>query len=236
MVAVVAAAYLVPVPSMASLRGWADSIGPGFVVVFFLAYAVVTIGPIPRTPFTVAAGVLFGPVVGFVGAMLATTVAACAAFAVARSVGRDRISVRLRHPIVARIDHRLARRGWLAVGSLRLIAACPFAVANYCSGLSAVRVRHYLPATIVGVAPGTASVVILGDALTGHAHPVMLALSVALFLVGVGGLLLDEYLDRRAGATVPAQVGAGPSSPAVSSPAVSSPAVSSPAAETAVPE
>ena len=52
--------YLVPVPTVASVRSWGQDLGPGFVWVFFLAYALLTVFPIPRTVFTVSAGVLFG--------------------------------------------------------------------------------------------------------------------------------------------------------------------------------
>lgn len=89
------------------------------------------------------------------------------------------------------IDDRLRRRGWLAVGSLRLIAAVPFSVINYCCGLSSIRFWPYLIATVLGVLPGTIGTVILGDALTGTTHPAMLVLSGVCLAVGVVGLVVD---------------------------------------------
>lgn len=196
-IAVIALAYVVPLPSVGYLRTWADSVGPGFVALFFCAYALITVGPIPRTAFTVSSGLLFGPVVGFVGAMVASTVAAALAFVLARRLGRRRVQGFVDRPIVASIEHRLRRRGWLAVGSLRLIAACPFSVVNYCSGLSSVPLRSYLLGSVVGMAPGTASIVFVGDALTGRLNPITLAFSATFFLLGIGGLAVDIALDRR---------------------------------------
>ena len=46
------AAALVPRPSIIVVREWAESMGPSFVVVFFLTQAVLTIAPVPRTVFT----------------------------------------------------------------------------------------------------------------------------------------------------------------------------------------
>ena len=37
------------------------------------------------------------------------------------------------------VDRRLERRGWLAVASLRMIAAVPFAPLNYACALSSIR-------------------------------------------------------------------------------------------------
>lgn len=192
--AILAATYLIPTPSVSLVRSWGDSLGPSFVWLFFIAYAVVTIAPIPRSTFTILAGVFFGPVVGFVGSMIASAVAAIAAFLLARHLGRARVQPYLGKPVVAAIEYRLTHRGWLAVGSLRLIAACPFSVTNYCAALSSVRLLPYTVASVIGMAPGTAAVVFLGDALTGTRSPLSLMLTGLLFAVGLTGLLLDARL------------------------------------------
>ncbi|WOC14126.1 TVP38/TMEM64 family protein [Gordonia sp. MP11Mi] len=187
-------AYFVPLPSIGQAREWSDSLGPWFAWVFFGVYALACIAPLPRTPFTVAAGVLFGPVLGFVGSLTAATLAAAVAFALARRLGRDRVAPLLAKPVVATVERRLERRGWLAVGSLRLIPVCPFALVNYVSGLSAVRPAPYLIASVIGTAPGTAAVVFLADALTGQTHPAMFFVSGGLFAVGLVGLVLDARM------------------------------------------
>ncbi|WP_246222226.1 MULTISPECIES: TVP38/TMEM64 family protein [Gordonia] len=211
--AVIAGAYLIPLPPIGSVRDWGDGLGPWFPWAFFTVSAVVTIAPIPRSTFTVMSGVFFGPIVGFTGAMIASTVAAVAAFLVVRRVGREKVRPYLRKPIVRTIEYRLEQRGWLAIGSLRLIAACPFSVTNYCAGLSSVRIVPYVVATVIGMAPGTAAVVFLGDALTGQRDPLLLVLTVIFFATGIAGLLLDSMLPvRTIQATSPAAAGKDPAS------------------------
>jgi len=194
-VAVLIGAYFVPLPSVGWVRQWADSMGPGFTVAFFVAYAVITIGPIPRTWFTVTSGVLFGAGTGFVGAMTATTVALICAFFLARRLGRERVQPLLAHRLLQAIEVRLQRRGWLAIGSLRLIPICPFSVANYAAGVSSVRFPPYLIASVLCTAPGTASVVIIGNALAGKASIWQIAISSSFFLLGIAGLILDARLN-----------------------------------------
>ncbi|MDS1113723.1 TVP38/TMEM64 family protein [Gordonia westfalica] len=200
------ASYLIPLPSIGSVRAWGDDLGPAFVWLFFAAYAVVTIAPIPRSTFTVMSGIFFGPVVGFAGAMIASSIAAVAAFGLVRALGRDRVRPFLKKPVVKTVEYRLERRGWLAVGSLRLIAACPFSVANYCSALSSVRPVPFTVASIIGMAPGTAAVVMLGDSLTGETDPRQLLISGALFAVGIIGLILDARLPVSSGSTQAARL------------------------------
>ncbi len=189
--ALVAVALLAPHPAPQQIRDWADSVGPVFPILFFLVHALVTVAPFPRTVFTLSAGLLFGPILGITLAVAATTVSAVLALLLVRALDRDQVAARLTHPAVRAVDRRLARRGWLAVGSLRLIAPVPFSVINYCAGLSSVRMMPYLLATFVGIIPGTIGVVVLGDALTGKTNPGLLALSGVCITIGVIGLIVD---------------------------------------------
>lgn len=186
------AALLTPLPSPRAIQEWADGAGPYFPVLFFLAHTLITIAPVPRTVFTVASGLLFGPVAGLAVAVTASTLAAAAAFVLVRAAGQDRVAPYLAHPAVRTVDERLRRRGWLAVGALRLIAFAPFSVVNYSCGLSSIRFWPYLGATVVGILPGTAATVILADALTGGTHPVMVGISIACIAAGLLGLLIDQ--------------------------------------------
>lgn len=189
--ALIAVALLAPHPAPQQIRDWADSVGPVFPLLFFLVHALVTVAPFPRTVFTLSAGLLFGPILGITLAVAATTVSAVLALLLVRALDRDQVAARLTHPAVRAVDRRLARRGWLAVGSLRLIAPVPFSVINYCAGLSSVRMMPYLLATFVGIIPGTIGVVVLGDALTGRTNPGLLVLSGACITIGVIGLIVD---------------------------------------------
>lgn len=189
--ALVAVAVLAPHPAPQQVREWADSVGPMFPLLFFLVHALVTVAPFPRTVFTLSAGLLFGPILGITLAVAATTVSAVLALLLVRALDREQVAARLTHPAVQAVDRRLARRGWLAVGSLRLIAPVPFSVINYCAGLSSVRMMPYLLATFVGIIPGTIGVVVLGDALTGRTNPGLLVLSGVCITIGVIGLIVD---------------------------------------------
>ena len=67
----------------------------------------------------------------------------------------------------------------------------PFSVLNYAAGASAVRVLPYTSATLAGLLPGTAAVVILGDALTNHISPMLILVSMFTASLGVAGLIYE---------------------------------------------
>lgn len=191
-VGVVVFALFTPHPSVLQVREWAESIGPAFPFVFFTAHALVTILPFPRTVFTLSAGLLFGAWLGIAIAVAASTLSAVLALYLVRAVGRDAVWERISNPTIRRVDERIARRGWLAVGSLRLIAFVPFSVVNYCCGVSSIRFFPYVLATLGGVLPGTVGIVVLGDALTGETNPALLVLSAVCIGLGILGLFVDS--------------------------------------------
>jgi len=200
-VILVAVALLVPLPNAVQLRDWATSLGAWFPLAFLVAHIVVTVFPFPRTAFTLAAGLLFGPGLGVVIAVVASTVSALVALVLVRALGWQ-LSRLVSHPALASVDARLRERGWQAVFSLRMIPAVPFSVLNYAVGASAVRAVPYFWATLAGLIPGTTAVVFLGDALTGSISPLLVLVSVCTAAVGIAGLFYEVRAHRRDGDTV----------------------------------
>ena len=194
--AVVAVVLLVPLPTALQLRDWATTVGPWFPLAFLAAHVVVTVLPFPRTAFTLAAGLLFGPVLGVAIAVTASTVSALLALLLVRGLGWQ-LSKLVSHPALDAVDARLRARGWAAVLSLRLIPVVPFSVLNYAAGASSVRVLPYLLATVAGLLPGTAAVVVLGDALTGNVSPMLAVVSLCTAALGVAGLAYETRQHRR---------------------------------------
>jgi len=194
--ALVAIVVLVPLPTAVQMRDWATSVGPWFPLAFLGAHIVITVLPFPRTAFTLAAGLLFGPVLGIAIAVTASTFSALIALLLIRAFGW-RIGKLVSHPRVDSLDIRLSKRGWPAVLSLRLIPVVPFSVLNYAAGASAVRVRPYLLATLAGLLPGTSAVVILGDAMTGDVNPVLILVSLCTGAIGAAGLVYETGRYRR---------------------------------------
>jgi uncharacterized membrane protein YdjX (TVP38/TMEM64 family) len=186
--AVVVAAFVLPVPEPAQLRTWASTAGAAAPALLFVTYVVATLVPIPRTVFSLASGLLLGPVVGVTVALVATAVSALLSFALARSLGRRMVAQHLNRARARSIDERLTESGWVGVASLRIIPAIPFLPTNYACGLSSLRPWPYLVGTIAGSVPGTTAAVALGDTLTGTTPPALLAVYAACAVAGATGL------------------------------------------------
>lgn len=192
--AVAAFMLLVDVPSLETLRAGAHSLGPWFIFAFGLGYVIFTLFPIPRTVWTVSSGILFGPWAGMAVSLTALTCSAMIAFLVVRNLLGDWIRPRLKHPAVASIDARLAARGWLAIASLRMVAAAPFSLVNYVAALTRIPLSQFTAATALGSIPTTALGVFFGDALISGSNPWIILTMALLALLGIAGLVLDSKL------------------------------------------
>ncbi|WP_278313071.1 TVP38/TMEM64 family protein [Lolliginicoccus levis] len=191
LIAAITAYVLAPTPTVMEMREWAEQLGPWFLALFAIVNLIAILFPIPRTIFTVTGGVLFGVVPGIVLSIAVGTIAALIALVAVRSIARDYIQQRISLREFHEVNDRLARRGWLAVASLRLIAPLPFSVVNYACGLSSIRVAPFALATVIGMLPGTTGVILLADAMTGTTNPILLLVSLCLIGLGVLGLLID---------------------------------------------
>jgi uncharacterized membrane protein YdjX (TVP38/TMEM64 family) len=204
--AVALAAILVVVVLVTRSSGLADvqatvrAAGVWAPVLFVLLQVSITVAPVPRTVFTLAAGALFGSVMGVLVALLATASAAVVAFWLVRLAGAPLVQRRVGGATFAWVQARLDRSGLLAVASLRLIPALPFSVLNYAAGLSGVRFLPYLGGTLLGILPGTLAMVVLGDAVTGEPPPALLAVSAVSALIGLSGVVIAA---RRPAPTAP---------------------------------
>lgn len=192
------------VPAVRDLQAAVAGAGAWAPAAFVALQAGLTVAPVPRTVFTVAAGLLFGSVTGLALTLLATALAAALAFWLVRATG-GRLVRRYVHGGTARwVRRRLDHHGTLAVASLRLLPLVPFSALNYLAGLSAVRFVPYVLGTMLGILPGTVAVVVLGDAVSGKPSPALLAVSVGCGLVGLTGVVAAA---RR---PVPEEVAAEP--------------------------
>jgi len=170
------------------VRATVEGAGVWAPVLFVLLQGAITITPIPRTVFTVAAGVLFGSFTGVLLAVVGTTLAASIAYWLVRLAGGRFVERHAHRRGVSWVRERLDHSGLLAMVSLRLIPAVPFSVMNYASTLSGARFVPYVLATVIGVLPDTVSIVVLGDAAVGgNPHPAMLVVSIVGGLLGLTG-------------------------------------------------
>ena len=150
------------VPTFAA---WVEGLGVWGPLVFIAGYAIATVGFIPGSLLTLAAGAIFGLVKGTVFVFFGASFGAAGAFLVARYLARGWVEHKLESkPRFQTIDRAVADQGRKIVFLLRLSPIFPFNLLNYALGLTKVRFADYLIACF-GMIPGTFLYVYYGKAL-----------------------------------------------------------------------
>lgn len=144
---------------------WVESLGVWGPLVFIAGYAIATVGFIPGSLLTLAAGAIFGLLQGTILVFFGASLGAMAAFLVARYGARRWVEDKLESkPRFRTIDKAVAQQGRKIVFLLRLSPIFPFNLLNYALGLTEVRFRDYVIACF-GMIPGTFLYVYYGKAL-----------------------------------------------------------------------
>jgi uncharacterized membrane protein YdjX (TVP38/TMEM64 family) len=133
-------------------------------VVFVLLYATATTLALPGSVLTIAGGVVFGFGWGALYNTIGANLGASGAFFFARVLGRDGVE-RLLGRRARGLEHATQRFGFVGLLALRLIPLVPFNALNLGSGLTRLRWREYLMATVLGILPGTLVYTFFADAL-----------------------------------------------------------------------
>lgn len=144
-------------------------------------------------------GLVFGPWLGALYALMGSVASASVAFWIGRHLGRKRLE-RVCGKWVGRISATLEKRGVLAVFLVRKIPA-PFTLVNMVCGASPVSLRDFTIGTILGMGTGVLLITVVGGQLLDivkSPEPKEIALATAALLAPVAIVLfVQRALNRR---------------------------------------
>lgn len=142
----------------------------------------------------------FGPVLGFVYALVGATASGMLSFAIGRVAGRRHVE-RLAGSRVYRFSARLGRHGLLAILLLRMVPVAHFTIISLTAGASHIRARDFFAGTLLGMAPGLLAIVVFFDRLAAFARdpaPLRFAgVLTAAAVIALGLYLVHRWARRR---------------------------------------
>lgn len=132
-------------PLVEATRQWVHGLGYWGPLVYVGIYVGAMLVALPGTPLTVLAALLFGNALGFGVMVAATTASAALSFLIARYFARDAVQRRVeRLKLLRRFNDLLADNHWFVIPAAHLAPFCPFALTNYCFGLSKIGFWRYM--------------------------------------------------------------------------------------------
>lgn len=171
---------------------------------FILIYALRPVVLFPASLFTIAGGLLFGPVIGVAASVIGANASAMVAYFIARAFGFEFDDDDEHIGIMRKWAGRMRRNSFESVLLMRL-AFLPYDGVNYAAGFLKIKPVAFILATAIGSFPGTvsfslagASIESLSDGPSG-VDPIVLIASGALFVLSI---VISRIVKRREAAKV----------------------------------
>lgn len=150
-----------------ALLGWLRSAGLGGILLFIALYVLSSLFLVPCLGWNVAAGFVWGLPLGALIVLPANLAAALVTFLFGRWVARDWVARRIaRYRRLSALDAALESAGLKIVLLMRMSPISPFAMLNYALGVTRMRIRDFVIASLFGTLPGTVIYLVLGSALS----------------------------------------------------------------------
>lgn len=184
---------------------------PHSYLAYGAVYTALEVLAVPAIPLTMTAGAIFGVPAGTAVVSASATLAATAAFVIARYLARDKVQAyAAKSPKFAAVDAAIGRNGFKVVTLLRMSPLLPLAASSYLYGLTSVDLPSYVAGSWLGMLPGTIAYVAAGhygrEVLVGGegaaaVEPWQLALGATLSLASLAyvGRLATQALQEEAG-------------------------------------
>ncbi|NCC22688.1 MAG: hypothetical protein EOM26_09550 [Alphaproteobacteria bacterium] len=134
------------------------------IVLVTVLFTLLTLLSFPVTVLIALTASVYGPLLGFVYALIAGLVSGAVGFGLGALTGRKFLRG-VFGPRLQKINERVGGAGVLQLAILRMVPIAPYGVFNVVSGVSAVRLGPFMAGTLLGMLPGTFALAVLGDSL-----------------------------------------------------------------------
>ncbi len=147
------------------ILAWIRGLGPlGPLAIIFL-YLITCILFLPRSIVSLGAGFLFSAGAGLATVSIGSTLGACAAFLVGRTLARKWLFQKVSGSLIFNtLNQAIIRQGFRIILLTRLNFILPFSMLNYISSLTRIPLWKFALASFIGMLPGSIVYVYLGQA------------------------------------------------------------------------
>ncbi len=147
--------------SVENVEIWVNKFGILGPIAFISVFMIATVLFLPGSVFALSGGALFGPILGILYNLTAATLGATLAFFIARYLASDWVAGKVGGKLKEIIDG-VNGAGWRFVAFVRLVPLFPFNLLNYTLGLTKIKSRHYIVASLICMSPGAIAYTYLG--------------------------------------------------------------------------
>lgn len=135
------------------IQKYVTSFGKLAPLVYIIMFALVPLTLFPDSILAIGGGIIFGLTKGYIYTLIGALLGASLSFYISRKLGRNFVK-KITKEKVDYIEEMINTKGFFVILLLRLIPLFPFDVISYGAGLTNIKYRDFIFATIIGTIPG----------------------------------------------------------------------------------
>ncbi|MBB6215516.1 putative membrane protein YdjX (TVP38/TMEM64 family) [Anaerosolibacter carboniphilus] len=170
------------------IKEYVHSFGALAPIIYIIMFTIVPLTLFPDSVLAIAGGMCFGLFWGSIYTMIGALCGGTLSFYISRLIGKNFIKNILKKDL-GELSSSIEEKGFFIILLLRLIPLFPYDIISYSAGLSNIRYRDFLLATIFGTIPGIIVFTNVGDKATDVGSTgfyISISLLVILLLASVG--------------------------------------------------
>jgi len=156
-------------------------------LIYIILFTIVPLTLFPDSILAIAGGMIFGIVNGAIYTMIGAVCGASLSFYLSRTFGQTILKSLLGKHSILPLE-KFKSKGFIFILILRLIPLIPFDIISYSAGLSEIKYKDFILATVFGIIPGVFVFTNIGDKsidIGSDAFYVSLALLIGLITITV---------------------------------------------------
>lgn len=148
--------------NMTSLRNFILSYGKFSELVFVIIYGLKPlVFIVPASLMSILAGSIFGPFKAFALSMIGSFFSATVGFYMTRLVGKSFIDKMLKGKVI-KLEDNIEKNGFMIMFMMRISMIFPYDALSYAAGVSKIKYKDFVLATMLGIIPEMISYSLMG--------------------------------------------------------------------------
>ncbi|CAM2980745.1 TVP38/TMEM64 family protein [Hathewaya histolytica] len=157
--------YWIQYTNLKDFVSFIKSYGKYAIIPFILIFSLKPFAIfIPAAMLSIAGGILFGPVKGFIINMIGFFISGTLAFYLSRSLGKNFVDKMLKGKALA-LNNNMGKKGFKILFLLRLPPVLPYDPLSYACGLTKISYSAFILASLLGVIPETLCYSLMGESI-----------------------------------------------------------------------
>lgn len=180
-----------------TIKEYVKTFGVLAPLIYIMMFSLVPLTFFPDSVLAISAGLIFGFSKGYIYTTIGALIGASIAFFIARYLGKEIIKIKSSDKL-EKIERLIETNGFYIIFLLRLIPLFPFDVISYGAGITNVKYKDFILATLFGTIPGIAVFTNIGATslnIKSTSFYISIALLVLLFTVSI--FLKNKFLKDK---------------------------------------